>query len=160
MPKQARAWALSLVVFLAIGALVAWSTTILALTRFYGSEGTLLRLDNIGIPNPVITPCFWGAVAFLIAVPWAGSLYSRLGRANPVGGYRMLGWFLVACVLFGWSVVGYESWRLSQSATGSIIGCTAAPMTSIFQSPCLYGSSMYLASLVAAYIVVRTSTAA
>jgi hypothetical protein len=155
MPKQARVWALWLIVFLVAGGLIAWSTTILALTRFYASEGTLLRFDNIGIPNPMITPCFWGAVGFLVALAWAGSLYSRTRRANPVVGYRMLGWFLVACVLFGWSVVGYESWRLNQSATGSIIGCMAEPMTSIVQSPCLYGSSMYLAALVAAQLVAR-----
>ena len=160
MPEQGRPWALSVIVFLVIGALIAWSTSVIALTRFYGSEGTLLRFDNIGIPNPVITPCFWGAVGFVVALAWSGSLYSRVRRVNPVGGYRMLGWFLVACVLFGWSVVGYESWRLNQSQTGSIIGCLAEPMTSIFQSPCLYGSSMYLAAMLAAFLVVRKSSAA
>jgi hypothetical protein len=160
MPEQGRRWALSVMVFLVIGAAIAWSTSVVALTRFYGSEGTLLRFDNVGVPHPVTSPCFWGAVGFVVALAWSGSLYARIRRANPVGGYQMLGWFLVGCVLFGWSVVGYESWRLNHSDTGSIIGCLASPMTSIFQSPCLYGSSMYLAALVAAYLVVRKSRAA
>jgi hypothetical protein len=130
------------------------------LTRFYGSEGTLLRFSNIGVTNPLITPCFWGAIAFLIGLAWAGSLYSTIARGGPLGGYRTLAWFLVACVLFGWSNVGYEMWKLNQSETGSIIGCMAEPMTSIFQSSCLYGSVMFLASLVAAHLVVRKSAAA
>ena len=159
MPEQGRSWALAVIVSLVIGALIAWSTSVIALTRFYGSEGTLLRFDNIGIPHPVTTPCFWGAVGFLVALAWSGSLYTRVRRANPVGGYRLLGLFLVGCVLFGGSVVGYEWWRLTHSDTGSIIGCLAAPMTSIFQSPCLYGTSMYLAALVSAYLVVRKSAA-
>lgn len=159
MPKQARPWALSLIVFLVIGAVIAWSTEIVALTRFYGSEGTLLRFSNIGVTNPMITPCFWGAIAFLIGIASAGSLYSRIER-NPLGGYRNLCWFLVACVLFGWSNVGYEMWKLNQSETGSIVGCMAQPMTSIFQSSCLYGSVMFLASLVAVCFVVRKSSAA
>ena len=155
MPKQARGWARSLIACLVVGAAIAWSTSILAMTRFYGSEGTLLRFTNIGVPNPMITPCFWGAVAFLVALGSAAFLYSRIGHANPVGGYRTLSWFLVACVLFGWGNVGYEWWSLNQSETGSIIGCTAGPMTSIFQSPCVYGSVMFLASLAATYVVVR-----
>jgi len=153
--KDVRGLGLSLIVFLVIGAAIAWSTSILAMTRFYASEGTLVRFNNIGVTNPLITPCFWGAVAFLVCLGSAGYLYSRIPQGAPLSGYNSLSWLLVACVLFGAGNVAYESWRLNSSPTGSIIGCTAEPMTSIFQSPCVYGTLMYLASMITAFVIAR-----
>jgi hypothetical protein len=158
--KAIRGLAIWLIVFLVIGATIAWFTSIVALTRFYASEGTLLRFDNFGVKNPMITPCFWGALAYLVCLGWGGYLYSRVAQGGSAAGYRPLGIFLIACVLFGFGNVGYEWWQITHSTSGSIIGCLAQPMTSVFQSPCMYGSIMFLVSMIAAFGIARKSTPA
>jgi hypothetical protein len=139
---------LAAIAFLTVGALIAWSTVSLAFMRFYRTEGTLLKLTNCQFPNPVTTPCFYGAIGFLIALIWAVSL-ARQGRAGA-GGLQGLWWFLLACSIFGWSNVAIEFWRWQHGPTGFVtITCSTDPMATPFQSPCLYGSLMFLGAWIA-----------
>jgi hypothetical protein len=71
--KMFRVCALCLIGF-SRGAVIAWSTVALAFIRFYRAEGTLLKVTNCRFPNPITTPCFYGAIAFVVALLWAASL--------------------------------------------------------------------------------------
>lgn len=109
-------------VFLLVGTLIAWSTVTTGFIRFYRAEGTILKFMNCVVPNPLTTPCFYGAVAFLIALVWAVHLASHgtsIGR-----GYERLWWLLLASTIFGWSNVAYEFWTWSQSPTRTIVSCS------------------------------------
>ena len=157
--KAIRLYATCILAFLAVGAVIAWSTVSLAFVRFYRAEGTLLKITNCQFPNPVTTPCFYGAIAFLVALVWAVSL--ARGANAPVRGYAGLWWFLLASTIFGWSNVAYEFWRWNQSSTGFIlISCTTASISSPFQSPCLYGSTMFLGAWVSVGLMRRALTRA
>ena len=131
-----------LIGFLVAGTAIAWSTVALAFVRFYRVEGTLLKVTNCQFPNPITTPCFYGAVAFMVALLWAASL-ARSAKLSAHG-YGGLWWLLLASTIFGWSNVAYEFWRWNQSPTGFIVSCTTESISSPFQSPCLYGSTMFL----------------
>jgi hypothetical protein len=142
-------------VFLSVGTVIAWSTVTLGFIRFYRAEGTLLKFTNCTLPNPLTTPCFYGALAFLVSLIWATQLASRttsLGR-----GYERLWWLLLASTVFGWSNVAYEVWTWSHSASRTIMGCSAQPLSSPWQSPCLYGSTMFLGAWVCVHVIVRAS---
>ena len=140
----------ALIVFLLAGSGIAWSTVILAFTRFYHNEGTLLKINDCIFPNPVTTPCFYGAIAFVICLIWAIMLFRRAS----LGSYTKLMWLLFASTIFGWGNVAYEVYQFSTHPKG-IVGCTASVITNPFQSPCLYGSIMFLLSLVTTYIIVQ-----
>ena len=151
--KMFRVCALCLIGFLAVGALIAWSTVALAFIRFYRAEGTLLKVTNCRFPNPITTPCFYGAIAFVVALLWAASL--ARGAKPRVHGYEGLWWLLLASTIFGWSNVAYEFWRWNQSPTGFIVSCTTESISSPFQSPCLYGSTMFLGAWLTVGLMLR-----
>jgi hypothetical protein len=140
--KTFRVRAMCLIAFLSVGTVIAWTTVVLACIRFYRAEGTLLKVTNCRFPNPVTTPCFYGAIAFILALLWAASLVR--GARPRAHGYQGLWWLLLASTIFGWSNVAYEFWRWNQSPFGVIVSCTTASIASPFQSPCLYGSTMFL----------------
>lgn len=152
--EKIKRLALFLTGFLLIGSAISWSTVVLAFTRFYENEGTIFKFNNCVFPNPATTPCFYGAIAFLICLAWSVYLYRKQARGNPAAGYSKLMWLLFASTLFGWGNVAYEIYQFSQNPKG-IVGCSAKVITSPFQSPCLYGSIMFLLSLIAAYIIVQ-----
>ena len=153
VPKNIRVGAICLIGFLTAGAIIAWSTVTLAFIRFYRAEGTLLKVTNCRFSNPITTPCFYGATAIIVALLWAASLARD---ANPRGrGYEGLWWLLLASTIFGWSNVAYEFWRWHQSSTGFIVSCTTEPISSPFQSPCLYGSTMFLAAWLTVGLIHR-----
>jgi hypothetical protein len=64
MRKTICVGAICLLGFLTAGATIAWSTVTLAFVRFYRAEGTLLKVTNYRFSNPIMTPCFCGAIAF------------------------------------------------------------------------------------------------
>jgi hypothetical protein len=144
VPKTIRVGAMWLLAFLTTGTVIAWSTVTLAFIRFYRVEGTLLNVTNCQLSNPITTPCFYGAIAFIVSLVWATSLARDLNVRRR--GYEGLWWLLLASTIFGWSNVAYELWRWHQSSTGFIVSCTTEPISSPLQSPCLYGSTMFLAA--------------
>jgi len=152
--KAVRVPVICLIGFLAAGTVIAWSTVALAFIRFYRAEGTLLKVTNCRFPNPITTPCFYGAIAFVVALLWAASLAS--GAKRLVRGYEGLWWLLLASTIFGWSNVGYEFWRWNQSPTGFIVSCTTESISSPLQSPCLYGSIMFLGAWITVGLMLRT----
>ncbi|MEO8065297.1 MAG: hypothetical protein ABI643_00385 [Candidatus Doudnabacteria bacterium] len=154
MTRTIRTYILCLMAFLIVGVGISWTTVLQSFVRFYNNEGTLFKIQNCLFPNPVTTPCFYGAIAFLICLVWAIYLYRALDRENISGSYIKLMWLLFASTIFGWVNVGYELYQFSQSPKG-IVGCTSKVITSPWQSPCIYGSIMFLLSLIAVYTVVQ-----
>jgi hypothetical protein len=151
MKSATRIRVMCLIGFLAAGSAIAWSTVALAFIRFYRAEGTLLKLTNCRFPNPVTTPCFYGAIAFLVALFWAASL--ARGTTPRAHGYDGLWWLLLASTIFGWSNVAYEFWSWNRSPTGFLVSCTTESISSPFQSPCLYGSTMFFGAWITAGLI-------
>lgn len=51
--------------------------------------------------------------------------------------------------------MAYEFWTWNQSATGMMVSCTANPISSPLQSPCLYGSTMFLGGLITVSVILK-----
>ena len=154
--KAGRLNVVCLLIFLVTGSVIAWSTITLGLLRFYRLEGTLLKFTDCAVPNPLVTPCFFGAIAFLVALLWALSL-SHAPTPSATSRYNPLWWFLLAATIFGWSNVALEVWKWHESSTGLLMTCTADAVASPFQSPCLYGSAMFLAAWLTVGLRVRSA---
>jgi hypothetical protein len=136
---------------LLVGTIVAFLSVYDDFLRFYGAEGTIFKIENCIYPNPVLTPCFYGAFAFLAAFIW--TLFILKKEEN--GGTRQekyLSWFLVGGTLFAWG--NFTKLYLDYMA-GSQIGCSGAPMTIPIQTPCFYGATLFFLSLIISWVILR-----
>lgn len=59
------------------GTVFAFTSVYFDFQRFYTVEGSYTKIKNCVIPNPVVTPCFWGAFGFLAATIWAFIIYKK-----------------------------------------------------------------------------------
>ncbi|PJE76116.1 hypothetical protein COV04_01130 [Candidatus Uhrbacteria bacterium CG10_big_fil_rev_8_21_14_0_10_48_11] len=139
-------------ILLAGGVFISWTTTLGQFRTFHTLYGTLFRFNDCAIPNPFVTACFYGAVAFLVAFGW--SLWLSLGSENRTG-ERYLKNFLLFAVLFAISVLTYESLEYYKvfSFGGKIITCS--PGTPLYTTPCFYGMLFFLTSYFTALVTLR-----
>ena len=135
---------LILSLILAGGVLFSWFTVINDFIRFNRIYGTIFRLINCSVPNPIATPCFYGAIGFIIA--FYLSLKLKINQ---------LWYLLVGGTIFAWSNFGYEAYKF-YSSTGVKTSCSGIVTNNIFTTPCFYGSVIYLISLFTLYIYRKT----
>ena len=142
------------VLTLLIGTVFAWTTAVVDFLRFYQTEGTLFKIADCVYPNPVTTPCFYGAIAFAIALVWAILLLKKEGEVR-VRSEKHLSWLLTAGTIFAWSSFGRLAYNFYTALPGQGVGCSGVPTTNPFLTPCFFGSVLFLASLIVALGILR-----
>ena len=125
-----------LTIILAGGSVFAWYTVFNDFVRFQRIYGSIFRIENCSIPNPILTPCFYGAVAFVVAL-----ILSIKRKEKP------LFYLLIGGTIFAWSNFGYEVYKFYVS-TGVKTSCAGVITDNVFTTPCFYGASIYLIALV------------
>lgn len=125
-----------LFVFLIFGVGFSWYTVFSDFLRFHKIYGTIFKIENCLVPNPVTTPCFYGAIVFFVA------LVTLLLRK-----YQFLNYLLAGGTLFAWSNFLYEAYKFYLPSNIQKIGCSGIVVTNIFNTPCFYGAIIYLGSL-------------
>jgi len=131
--------------FLAVGTLFAWYTVVNDFLRFYSYEGTVFKVEDCIFPNPVTTPCFWGAWAFLIAFVWAVRI--QRNASVPKVSQRNLVLFLIAGTLFAWFNNVRDLIRFYGASGAPTVGCSGQLVTNPYTTPCFIGASIFLLSL-------------
>lgn len=138
---------------LTAGSIFAWYNNAKAFVDFYNLEGTLWKFSDCDIPNPLITACFYGGIAFILALIWTGKLQDFSGEKLKKN-LKNLVYFLIAGSIFAWSNFAYEAYKLAKAAGAPIVGCTG-PIQSLWESPCLYGAILFTLSLIFTYLWKR-----
>jgi len=144
------------VAVLAIGTGFSWITLAFDYRRFFAAGGQVLELSGCAMANPLVTPCFYGALAFLAAFIWAVAILASAPGAilRRERGLRIL---LAAGTLFAWGNFGYEVYRYLQPQPAAAAfrcppgGAAAHPLT----LPCFYGALIFLAALVCSVLIIR-----
>src|SRR5512144_2720715 len=141
---------------LALGTLFSWLTLVFDYRRYFAAGGQVLELSACAVANPLVTPCFYGALAFLLAFAWAiAILRSAPGTVAKRQGH--LQWLLVAGTLFAWGNFAYLAHRFLQpQPAASAFSCppgeqAANPLT----APCFYGALIFSAALVVSVLILR-----
>lgn len=137
---------------LAAGSVFAWTTVLGDVTRFAAAGGHLWRFRGCSVPNPLATPCFYGAVVFVVALVWAISQLQTQGDRRV---QRQLVVMLVAGTLFAWGNFAWELWRYERAAGGAFKSCSGALAVHPIQTPCFTGAVLYLSALVVAWLAAR-----
>lgn len=138
---------------LLVGTVFAWTTAVVDFTRFYQTEGTLFKINDCVYPNPVTTPCFYGAIAFVVALVWAISLLKKEGEVR-VKSEKHLSWLLIAGTIFAWTSFGRLAYNFYTALPGQGIGCSGVPTASPFLTPCFFGATLFLVALVISLITL------
>lgn len=125
------------------GTVFAWSALLAQFgdSPFFGGTGA----------NPLLTACFYGSVAFLVALFWSVRAYQNQSSASE----RRLRGFLLFCVAFAASVVAYEAvvfYKLLGIGTNAFI-CT--PGVHPLQTPCFIGLLFFTGAFIVSASAVR-----
>lgn len=145
-----KKWLWAQTIILLGGTVFAWFNVIRDFNRFYKFEGTIFKIQDCVIPSPFTQACFYGAIAFLVAL----SLSVYILRALEAGKQqRYLSWLLAGGTVFAWFNVSKELIAFYGSKTGQAVGCSAVPITNPFLTSCFFGASLFLAAAIVAFVI-------
>ena len=144
------------VAVLAIGTGFSWITLVFDYQRFFASGGHVLNISGCAVTNPIITPCFYGALAFLAAFVWALAIL-RSAPESVLKRQRGLQLLLAAGTVFAWGNFTYEVYRVMQSQpAASAFSCPAGEIAvNPLMTPCFYGALIFLTTLVVSILITR-----
>jgi hypothetical protein len=125
-----------LTIILLGGSIFAWTTVYHDFVRFFNLYGDLFRIYDCEIPNPVTTPCFYGAIAFVI------SLILVLLKK-----FQTLFYLLIFGTLFAVGNFSYEVYKF-YSTSGVKTSCSGVVTDNVFTTPCFFGAVIYTLALV------------
>ena len=143
-------------IILALGIAVAWFSVIGDFNRFYQTEGTIFKIANCTYPNPVTTPCFYGAIAIVITFIWSFRLWRK--QELLLSSQKYLMWLLCAGTAFAWTNFGLSWYRFTQATSGGSFTCSGVPMANPFLTPCFFGSVLFSAAFITAAYIFFTLT--
>lgn len=133
------------------GTVFAWSKLLAQFSNFHSLYGTIFKFSGCTVPNPLLTACFYGSTAFLVALFWSIMLYQD---PNPVSERRLRN-FLLFCVIFAGSVVAYEAVEYYKLLGGGTTAFICTPGVSPLQTPCFFGMLFFIAAFTFSVSVTR-----
>jgi hypothetical protein len=141
---------------LLIGTLFAWFTVYTDFSRFYNLYGSVTKISGCAIPNPVTTPCFYGAFAFLLGLIWAYKIQKKESKGEDIRTkQRNLRYLLIGGTIFAWSNFAYEIVKYFSAKTAVKVSCSGVPTDNVFLTACFYGSVIFLVSLITSIVIKR-----
>ncbi len=148
------------VVVLAIGTAFAWYTLADDYRRYFSAGGRMFEWSGCVVINPLLTPCFYGAFAFLAAFVWALVLLRSAPEA-VTRRQRGLNRLLVAGTVFAWGNFAYEMFLYSAQRPASAFSCPPPGEAAIhpLMMPCFYGAWIFLAALAVSRSILRARSA-
>jgi hypothetical protein len=139
------------IIILFVGVLVSFHAVFVDFSRFFEAEGTFFKVQNCTVPNPITTPCFYGAFAFLGAFVWSIFILKKEKFSEKNKQENRLSWLLLGGSLFA---LGNFTKLYMDYLHGSQIGCSGAPMTTPFSTPCFYGLSIFFSALIFSWFIL------
>jgi len=148
------------VAVLALGTVFSWFTLVVDYRRFFAAGGQVFEVSGCAVANPLLTPCFYGALAFLAAFLWAVAVL-RSAPEVTARRQRGLNWLLTAGTVFAWGNFAYEVYRFSQpQPTVSAFSCPKEQvLVHPLMTPCFYGAMIYLTALAVSMFILRAHAA-
>ena len=151
---MSQRWQRIEVAVLAGGSLFAWLTVLADFRRFFQAGGTLGRFAGTAYPHPALTPCFYGAILFLVALTWAATLPAEPAEHRRRSVRQLLG-MLVVGTMFAWGNFAWELYRYCQPHEGPYLSCSGTVAAHPVYTPCFIGALIYLTALVVGILGAR-----
>lgn len=136
------------------GLVFAWTNLFSQFAHFNALYGTIFRVQGCTVPNPFLTPCFFGSLGFIVAVFWSVHLVQSAGARSE----RYLRNFLAGCSMFALSVVALETAQYYKLIGGASVSCT--PGATPWTTPCFTGMLVFLVAFIVSVVATRRLSAA
>lgn len=136
---------------LAAGTAFAWKTVFGDFDRFFSAGGELFKFSGCRYPNPLATPCFYGAIVFIIALALALSLW----QSQKPTLQKKLSWILCLGTLFAWTMTALEFYKYLKPHAGAYVGCGGLTVKNPFYTPCFTGACFYLIAYIISLMIVK-----
>lgn len=117
---------------------------------WYTVANDYLRFTNYNGVNPLLTPCFYGAIGFFIFFIYSLYIYFAVfPKWKKL--QKILVFLLLGGTIFGWTNFAIELCRfyIFKNPTS----CSGTSTISPFLTPCFYGSAIYLLSLIVSVVI-------
>lgn len=132
------------------GVLVSWHSVLSQTLTFLSYYDSLFHVRNCVVPNPLLTPCLYGAIALCIGFVWALSL----ALSNNPNGSRWLVRLLMFGSVFALCVLLFEALEYYHVFTlGAGVSCS--PGTPPWQTACFSGFLVFLTGSLIGMLLVR-----
>jgi hypothetical protein len=142
-----------LVLVLLAGVIFAFVTLVGEFRYFYDLEGTIWKFTDCATTNPFLTPCFFGAIAFVIALVWSALNAFKLNGEKQIQQYKYLSFLLAGGTLFAWGNFAITVVKYYQDAGN--IACGVVPIENPLQSSCFVGALIYTIAFAVCLILRR-----
>jgi len=149
------------IVALVGGNYVGWSTIFGEVQSFCDQEGkgisSLLIIEGTYSTNPLLSPCFWGSIAFLIALVWSISIALNKNSKQIKSSARQLRWLLIGGTIFAFANNVPIFYRFFTSPIGEAVSCSGNLVRNPLLTSCFLGFSAFLVATISALAYRRTS---
>jgi len=153
MLKNRQLLAVQIIVILA-GTIFAWYTVIGDFVRYYNIETSIFKFNDCLAPNPLMTTCFYGALAFLAALIWSIAILKMPQEKQKMRQKRLIV-LLVAGTIFAWSNFTFELVKFLNAENQPITGCSGNFVANPFTTVCFYGALFFSAGLIASLVALK-----
>ena len=144
-----------LIITLLAGTIIAWYHVIKQFAVFYGFEGTIFKVQDCLMPNPVTTPCFYGSFGFLIALIIAIKFFKKKPTSKSAGWFSL---YLLAGSIFAWFNAGQDLIEYySLPVGGTFVGCSGVTITNPFSTACFMGACLFLIAFIISLVLYKQS---
>jgi len=138
------------------GTIFAWINVTIDFAKFYDNEGTIFKISNCVLPNPVTTACFWGAIAFFVSLNISFLIIRNKAELKL---QNILFWLLLSGTIFAWANFGLTLFNyFSNINKGPTRGCSGQLVTNPIATPCFTGAVLYLAAFLVALAIRKKLT--
>lgn len=137
------------------GSVFAWVTVFGDFIRFFSSDNKLLMPLYGNNPNPLTTPCFYGAIMFLIALIWSMLILFAANTSKNIQSQKHLMWLLVSGTIFAWGNFAYQMYKYYTPHIGPYIGCSGIPLKHPIYTPCFIGATFYLMAFIISLLLLK-----
>lgn len=156
-----RIWLFLQAVALLIGNIVGWTTISREVQIFCdqqsGGWGALLTFSGTTTTNPLITPCFWGSVIFIITLAWTLSIIFEKQKKEIATNQKRLVYVLgggTAFALLNNIPIFYKYFTRPSPATGQV-SCSADVVSNPLLTSCFLGFIAFLAAFICSMLAKK-----
>ena len=132
------------------GVFYTWTALMGLFREFYALYGTIFRVQDCAVTNPMLTACFYGSLGLLAAFIWSIILFYNYSRKSQ----QYLLYLLYFGVIFALLVVGYEFLEYYHIIPAKN-AVTCKPGIFPLKTPCFYGMLFFLGAAISGRAILK-----
>lgn len=144
---------------LVVGNYVGWSTIFREVNDYCDQlgrgYGALLDFSGGVVTNPLLTPCFWGSIVFVVALAWTVRILLLRDTTRQHGSLARLWWLLLGGTLFALLNNLPVVYQFYTKPAGGIVSCSAGVVTNPFITSCFLGFAAFLLAFLTATVAKK-----